>query len=281
MSVPSTLPSRPQTITIIWLICQFELVRVALTKRGLMLVIAFAISWLLLLKYPIYQAAAILSNPNYFNDFFLFSQTINLEYLLAWPYPELAIYWLIAAFVFPLTSVLFASDQLASDHNRGTLRFIALRASRNQLLFGRFLAQLIIVFSGIVLTLGATMLMALIRDPSSLLAATNQLVLIGANLFVLCLPFIALMSLFNCIFVSARLSVMATVIVIPLLSSLISLAALGSPGLSSLLIILPGQQLTSLVQADAMSSLNSAIVPLAQTVCYLVLAQQIFARRAL
>jgi len=246
-----------------------------------MLIFAFAMSWLLLLKYPIYQAAGILSNPNYFNDFFQLSQAINLQYLLAWPYPELAIYWLIAAFVFPLTCVFFASDQLASDHSRGTLRFISLRASRNQLLFGRFLAQVIITLSLIILTVAAALTMALARDPSSLMEAAQQLLLITTNLLVICLPFIALMNLFNCIFKSSRLSVTATVIAIPLLSSLIGLMTLGSPALAQLLVILPGQQLTNLVQADAMSSPYSAILPLAQTIGYLALAQQIFSRRAL
>jgi hypothetical protein len=252
-----------------------------MTRRGLMLLVAFAVIWLLLLKYPVYQAAGIISDPNYFDDFVFFSQLFDLQYLLNWQSPELAIYWLIAALIFPLTSVLFSSDQIATDQSRGTLRFISLRASRHHILFGRFFAQLLIISLLIMMTASAALLMTLKRDPSLITAASVELLTISANLIVLCLPFIALMTLFNCIFKSARLSVVATVIVIPIASSLISVAALALPMLELLLVILPGQQLTTTLQANTMSSVSIAVQPLVQTIVYLALAQQIFARRAL
>lgn len=274
-------PTRPNSIKITWLICQFELVRLFMTRRGIVLVVAFAIIWLLLLKYPIYQAASILSNPNFMANFSELSQQLNLNYLLNWHSPELAIYWLIAAFSFPLTSVLFSSDQTASDNSLGTLRFVSLRASRNQILFGRFFGQLLIMIVLIMMTVVATWGMGALRDSSSMLAGGAELVLVTVNLVVLCLPFIALMALFNCIFNSSRLSIVATIIIIPIVSSIINLASTAWPLLESLLMILPGQQLTTTVQSDGLSSIDLTILPLIQTLCYLVLAQVILARRSL
>lgn len=274
-------PVWPNSLKTIWLISQFELIRLFMTRRGLVLVVAFAIIWFLILKYPVYHAANIISDPDFFANFMVFSQRLNLQYLLSWHYPELAIYWLIAAFSFPLTSVLFASDQTASDNSRGTLRFVSLRASRNHILFGRFFGQIMIMIALILMTVAATWLMAISRDPSSMLAGGDELLFVATNLIVLCLPFIALMALFNCIFRSSRLSIVATIIIIPIVSTVINLATIAWPVVENLLMILPGQQLTTAVQTDGIASLATIILPLSQTLGYLLLAQLTLARRAL
>ena len=281
MITPAALPQQPSGLKIIWLICQFELIRLFITKRGIVLVAAFAIIWFLILKYPVYQAANIMSNPNFLDNFMFFSQKLNLEYLLNWQSPELAVYWLIAAFSFPMISVLFSSDQTASDNTRGTLRFISLRANRNHILFGRFFGQLMIITALISMTILATWLMGLSRDPSALMTSGQELGLVFGNLIVLCLPFIGLMALFNAIFRSPRLSVVATIIVIPIVSSIINVASFYWPVLGNLLMVLPGQQLTRTVQSDGLSSLPMIILPLVQTVIYLALAQVVFNRRAI
>ena len=281
MPTTSVAPPRLNSFKTIGLISQFELVRLFMTKRGMVLVAAFAIVWLLILKYPIYEAASYISNPALLENLMFFSQKLNLEYLLTWQYPELAVYWVIAAFIFPATSVLFASDQTASDHNRGTLRFISLRASRFHILLGRFFGQLLIIATLIMMTVTATWCMAMWRDASSIGAGGSELVLVAVNLLVLCLPFIALMSLFNIIFNSSRLSVAATIIVIPIVSMVISFAAYGLPAIESLLMILPGHQLSGTVQNDGITSAPMIILPLVQTVVYLAIAQVILTRRSL
>ena len=46
-------------------IAGFELVRMFLTKRGLIALAAFALVWLVILRYPIGQAVGIISSPDF------------------------------------------------------------------------------------------------------------------------------------------------------------------------------------------------------------------------
>ena len=63
-------------------IAGFELVRMFLTKRGLIAMAAFALVWLLILRYPIGQAVSIISAPNFEQMVRDISGTIGLSKLL-------------------------------------------------------------------------------------------------------------------------------------------------------------------------------------------------------
>ena len=79
--------------------------------------------------------------------------SLGLNALLEWPVAEFAIYWLVAVYSFPLFALFVTSDQTCSDKARGTLRFITLRATRSEILIGRFFGQFLIIVVLIFLTL--------------------------------------------------------------------------------------------------------------------------------
>ncbi len=264
----------------IWLISQFELTRLFLTKRGAILLAAFAIVWFLILKYPVSYSVSILGNESFGENITVFSSQLNLDYLLKWAYSEVAVYWLFGIFIFPFIAVLMTSDQTASDASRGTIRFLLLRASRNQLLFGRFIGQLLIMTILIGLTMAAALIMGIWREPSNLLSAMPQLILVASNLILVCLPFIALMALFNSWIQSSKLSVVFTIIILPIITGIISYIAGYLNPIEYLLLALPGVQLTDTIQM-ANFHFSSIIIPLVQTAAYLGLAQTVLARKAL
>lgn len=263
-----------------WLISQFELTRLFLTKRGAILLAAFAIVWFLILKYPVSYSVSILGNESFGENITVFSSQLNLDYLLQWAYSEVAVYWLFGIFIFPFIAVLMTSDQTASDASRGTIRFLLLRTSRNQLLFGRFIGQLMIMMILIGLTMTAAFFMGIYREPNNLIAAIPQLMLVASNLMLVCLPFIALMALFNSSIQSSKLSVVFTIILLPIMTGIISYISSYISPVEYILFALPGIQLTDTVQMANFKP-SSIIIPLVQTAAYLGLAQLVLARKAL
>lgn len=277
---PTSLAPQNSGARSIWLISQFELTRLFLTKRGAILLAAFAIVWFLILKYPVSYSVSILGNESFGENINVFSSQLNLDYLLQWAYSEVAVYWLFGVFIFPFIAVLMTSDQTASDASRGTIRFLLLRTSRNQLLFGRFIGQLIIMIILIGLTMTAALVMGIIREPSNVFATIPQLGIVASNLILVCLPFIALMALFNSLIQSSKLSVVFTIILLPIITGIISYLAFYVAPLDYLLYALPGVQLTDTVQMENFK-MSSVIIPVAQTVAYLGLAQVVLTRKAL
>jgi len=274
---PATRLSHAQAI---WLISQFELTRLFLTKRGIILLAAFAVVWFFILKVIILESVKLLSDPNILNTVTAWSGKVNLDYLLQWPYSELAVYWVLSAFIFPFITVLMASDQTASDAKRGTLRFLLLRTSRRQLLLGRFIGQAVIIAILILLTVIPSLLMGVIREPNDLLISLPQLFLVSGNLFIICLPFVALMALLNTVYQSSKLNILFALILLPLVSKIIGLFSFYLAPLEYLLFIFPSVQVTSSLQL-ADFHISSIIIPLMQIVFYLVLAQMILIRKAL
>jgi len=265
----------------IWHICQFELTRLFLTKRGAILLLAFAVIWLIIFRYPVLAAANSLSNNTFGDNLAAFSQSMNLQHLIEWNYGELAIYWLFAVFAFPITAVLMSSDQLASDANRGTLRFILLRCSRHQLLLGRFLGQLFILASLITMTLFAAFAMGMSRDASLATSALDELFFVGINLFIIGMPYIAVTSLLNIILKSSKLSIVMIIIVVPIFHSIVSYLSTIIAPLEILLLALPGIGLIDAAQMPALELSQTTILPVLQTVAYLAAAQFLLTRRAL
>lgn len=265
----------------VWHICQFELTRLFLTKRGAILLLAFAIIWAMVFKYPVLEAASLISNQNFSENISAFSETLNLGHLVSWSYAELAVYWLFAVFAFPVTAILMSSDQLASDTNRGTLRFLLLRTSRNQLLIGRFLGQLLILVSLIAMTLFAAFMLGVSRESSLATSALPAFGFVGINLLLIGMPFIAVTSLLNIILKSSKLSIVMIIIVIPIFHSVISYLSSLYDALDWLLYALPGIQLIDALQMPNMELSPTTLIPLVQTIAYLAMAQQLLARRAL
>ncbi|NMM42447.1 ABC transporter permease subunit [Pseudoalteromonas arctica] len=261
-------------------IAQFELVRLFLTKRGLLAVAAFSICWLLILRYPIGQAVSLINSPQIADFAQQVFGAIGLSKLLDWPEAELAMYWLIALYSFPSFCLFLCSDQLVGDKQRGTLRFLSLRATRNEMLFGRFLGQVFILAALLLVTLVASVAVMVFRDPALLASGISRSFVLFFYLLIAVLPFIALMTLLNTFARSARLAVVLAVLFFAGGNIVVSILSWQIPVLVMLDYVFPGIQLDQMAGQNA-GIFNSIGIPLIQTTVMLAIAQRIFARSSL
>lgn len=261
-------------------IAGFELVRMFLTKRGLIALAAFCLVWIIILRYPIGQAVNLISAPQFAQIAQDLFGAIGLKKLLDWPEAEFAMYWLIALYSFPLFSIFISSDQTVGDRERGTLRFISLRATRFEILFGRFLGQLGVLACLVSLTLVATLAVLGFRDASLLSGGAGRAVAIFITLIISLCPFVALMSLINTFARSSRLAIVLAVLFFTAGGIIVGLLTWQLPMLAVLDYIFPGVQFEQLAGQNL--ALSSAIgIPLLQTGVFLALAHAIFKRSSL
>jgi len=262
------------------LITQFELRRLFTTKKGLLYLITFAVIWLLILVYPIRIAADFFSqtNPAHGNLFFEF---IGMESLMNWKIAEFGVYWRFALFLFPMLSIMIAADQTSSDRDRGTLRFLTLRTSRDSLFFGRFTAVMFIQAVMIIITLATTFLLSLYRDSSVFLAAFNSAIAISVNMFIILLPFTALMAALSAAFNSARQSTMWAILILVFSAGIINLLSSYLPALDILKVFVPGYHSDELAHLAEWEPIQLAYVSLLQTVIFLALGRWIMMRQSL
>ncbi len=261
-------------------IARFELVRLFLTKRGLLAVVAFAICWFLILRYPVGQAVSLLDSRNVADFVESIFGAAGLSQLLTWPEAELAVYWLIALYSFPCFCLFLCSDQTVGDKQRGTLRFLTLRATRAEIIFGRFLGQVLILAVLLLLTLFATLAMLSYRDPTLFASALSRISLLFAYLVVTVMPFIALMSFLNTFASSARLAIVFAILFFAGGNIILGLLSWQIPALDSLSVIFPGYQLDQMAGQNA-GVLLSIGFPLVQALVLLILAERVFARSSI
>ncbi|WP_416305444.1 ABC transporter permease subunit [Neptunicella sp. SCSIO 80796] len=263
-----------------WMIAAFELNRLFMTRRGLIALAAFALFWFVIFYYLISRGAEILNSPAFAD---MAKQTfgqLGLSEIYQWPMAELAIYWLIAIYLYPAMTVMMSADQTASDRDRGTLRFLVLRSTRSEILLGRFIGQVLIM----ALLSGISLLAALVMGSmqnAAVIVVTGVIALgLWGHLLLALLPFIALMTLFNGFLRSARQSVLVASLALGGLSILLSLLSYWYPSLSILEYVLPGNDLTDLLSLPG-QSLQSYLQPGLQTIGLLLLAWMINQRSAL
>ncbi len=262
------------------LISQFELQRLFTTRKGLLYLITFAVVWFLILLYPIRFAADYFSqsNPAHGNLFF---EYIGLGSLMNWRVAEFGVYWRLALFLFPMLSIIIAADQTSSDRDRGTLRFLTLRTSRDSLFFGRFTACMYIQVLMVTITLVSTLFLALYRDNSIFLIACNNAIAISVNLAIILLPFTALMSALSATFNSARQSTLWAILILVFLAGIINLLSSYLPALNILKIFVPGYYSDELAQLSEWEPIQLAYISLFQTVVFLAIGRWIMLRQSL
>lgn len=267
-------------ISHLFLISQFELKRLFTTRKGLLYLITFAVVWFLVLLYPIRFAAEFFSqsNPAHGNLFFEF---IGLGSLLNWQVAEFGVYWRFSLFLFPMLAILMAADQTSSDRERGTLRFLTLRTSRDSLFFGRFSAVMFIHILMIIITLITTLLLALYRDSSIFLVGFNSAVAILVNLIIILLPFTALMAALSATFNSARQSTMWAILILVFLAGIINILSSYLPALDILKMLVPGYYADELAQLSEWEPIKLAHVSLIQTGVFLIIGRWIMLRQSL
>lgn len=261
-------------------IAAFELVRLFLTKRGLLAVLAFAICWLLILMYPVAQAVSLINSADFDSASDGILGAIGLSKLLVWPEPELAVYWLIALYSFPSFCLFLCGDQTVGDRQLGTLRFLTLRASRTEILLGRFIGQVLILAALILLTILATLAMLSYRDPALFSSGLSRSLVMFVYLLISVMPFIALMSFLNTFARTARIALVFAVLFFAGGNIIIGLITMQVPSLAILNLVFPGYQLDQLAGQNA-SNMLALGLPLLQSAILLILAQRIFARTSI
>ena len=263
------------------LICLFELKRLFFTRKGLLYLGTFAVVWYFILMYPIRFAADVLTQGQYTAqgaDFFNF---IGFGSLLNWQIPEFGVFWRFALVMFPLLCVLVTADQTCSDRERGTLRFLALRTSRNSLFLGRFAGSMVTQAVLILATLLTTLAVVIYRDSNLLAIAFNSALAIAVNLILVLLPFTAMMAALSATVKSTRQATVWAILIWSFLSGIISGLSYYLPGLDFLEILIPGYQMADLAQLSEWNTLQLAYIPLLQTAVLLVLGNWIMSRQPL
>jgi ABC-type transport system involved in multi-copper enzyme maturation permease subunit len=254
------------------LICQFELKRLFFTRKGLLYLLTFAVVWYFILLYPIRYAAI---RGGGLLDILGFGSLQN------WQVPEFGVYWGFALVMFPLLSVVIAADQSCSDRERGTLRFLALRVSRDGLFFGRFAGAMVTQGVLILATLLTTLILTIYRDAELFPEALNSATAILLNLIVVLLPFTAMMAALSAKIKSARLVTVWAILIWSFLSGIISGLSSYLPALNNLKILIPGYQMSGLSQLAEWQPLQLAYIPLLQTIVLLALGRWIMSRQTL
>ncbi len=259
-------------------IAGFELVRLLLTRRGLVSIVAFLLVWLLIFRYAIWPASAFLRSNDGDEILGWVLGKLDAGSLTTWAVPELGVYWYFALWLLPLYTLAVTADQTASDRARGTLRFLHLRATRAEIFFGRFLGQLLILFLFIVFTLVSTLAVAIYRDASILPLGLQHCAQILPQLMLVLLPFTALMSLMSILSKSARQAIIYAIIAWVVLRLLVSVITRYVPAATDLAWILPGSQLSELKSIGLLDQPVIVMVPVLQTLFFLA-AGWLVARR--
>lgn len=257
-----------------------ELRRLWQTRSGLMTLAATAVIWAVLFYYLIAPAAELINSPMLQNASIGIFGTDILQHLGNWQTPELALYWILSLFLLPTFCLFFTANQLCSDLERGTLRFLSLRSSRTAIVLGRFAGQMLVQASLIMLTLTATLAISAWRLGDLSFAMLNSAAVLWVNLLLILLPFTALMSVFSALARTSKLAVTLAIVSIGVFYGVLGWFISIFPDLVFLKAYLLGAQLTQISSVQGWQTLQFATLPLLQSLVLLALATLIVHRRA-
>jgi hypothetical protein len=263
------------------LICLFELKRLFFTRKGLLYLTTFAVVWYFILMYPIRLAADVVGQVQYTTQDAHFFEFLGFGSLLKWQIPEFGVFWRFALVMFPSLCVIVTADQTCSDRERGTLRFLALRTSRESLFFGRFAGVMVTQGVLILATLLTTLTLVIYRDSNLLPIAFNSALAIAVNLMLVLLPFTAMMAALSATVKSTRQATVWAILIWSFLSGIINSLSYSLPELDFLKILIPGYQMAELAQLTEWNTLQLAYIPMLQTGVLLALGNWIMLRQAL
>lgn len=273
-------PTHPGALNHIWLIARQEVIKGFFNVRGLIALVAYCLVWGLILYYPIRGAAKFLADPHTRSMLSDFLGVVSPKYLLNWDVAELALFWVISLYWFPLFAILSSADQFASDKSRKTFRFLVQRCGRETLFFGRVLGQ-VLLQSAYIITAGvATLLLTMMRDTDLFGVALADGILVLVNLLIVILPCVALMSLLSLYAVSARQATLFAVLIWCVIKIAAALVAYYT-GFEGVDWLLPGSQVDMLVDNTPAGALLLAPLPLIQTAVLLGLGLVYMKRSAL
>lgn len=245
------------------------MIRLFNTKRGLLALLAFATIWFIILYYFVSAASDIIASPTFEGMASQVFGALGVSALLNWDVAEFSIYWLVSVYFFPMFAILICSDQLCSDKQRGTLRFITLRATRLELILGRYLGQVLIISILILMTILATSILASVRNIDLFYSSLTLGFRVWMELLLVVLPFIALMSMLNALVSSAKFAVVVATLFFGLGPLILALIKYQFGQEFYLNLLFPGEQIGEIF-AQASSQTNHYLLPLVQTLLLLV-----------
>ena len=262
-------------------IARDELHKLFATRRGWLALLAFALLWAAVLVYAVLPAARLLGGSvgGALNELLLGALAPAL--LDGWPAPQLAVYWAIALYLLPLFAVPIGADQSASDRERGTLRFQALRASRGSLFLGRFAGQCLIQAGLVLVTLASVLGAVALQTPARLAPALAAAAPTAVALFVTLLPVVALMALCSALARSPRQATLFALILWLAAALALGLARDALGPLPALDRVLPGSESGRMLVASGAEALDHLLAPLLQTLVLLGAGLLAFHRRDL
>ena len=268
-----------KTIRNLFIISGLELQRAFTTRRGITVMIAFALIWMLILRYIIAGAATWLADGSggrligsVFN-----SRLINS--LLNWQVAEFSAFWVIALYLFPMLCLTLAADQTASDRARGTLRLLSLHTTRGSIFFGRFMGLMITQALLLALAILATFALAVFRDPALITPALQTAAMVFVNLILLIAAYTAAMALISLFTESARQATTWAIILWIAIGLGIYWLAKYFPEADLLKWILPGAHIKALLHHNNWQSMQLALIPLLQTTALLLIGYVVMKRR--
>lgn len=258
------------------LIANQELVASFTSIRGLFVTAVFILIWILLLFYPIRISAEAMVNPDTANWFVGILSLLGLDPLQDWLLSEFAIYWVVALYLFPTFSLLSAADQMISDRNRASLRFLTLRCSRGQLYFGRFIGHMLIQAVLLSITLVITYGLLMLNKPQYWLEGLSLLPLIFCHILLVTAPFIALMSLLSVSVNSVRMASLVAFVILAFGGFVVSYLEGFFPILSVLNYWIPGGQIYAMAQSHPTIAWGDLWSPMMQTFGFLLIGYAVF-----
>jgi hypothetical protein len=246
-----------------WIIIRFELGRVFLSTRGWMYLFTFGLVWYFVLNYLVLNMTGFVTQDT------------------GWPVPELTSYWRVALYLFPGLCLVMTANQTCSDRNRGTLRFLVLRANRDSIFLGRFISQMLIQVVLIIATTASALIAAVMHDESQMWAGLVSSAIIVTNLFIILIPITAMMSLLSLTVKSTRqVTVLATLIWI-LASAIIQGISHYFPFFEIFDLFIPGRQLSELANLPQAETFSLAYVPVLQGLVLLLVGRLVMQRTSL
>lgn len=242
---------------------------------------AIAVVWCVILLYPLRYSAELVVQENGLMQGFSVLDFIGLGSIRQWPVLEVGLFWHFALLIFPLLSIALAADQTCSDRERGTLRFLVMRSSRDSVFFGRFIGVMVVQALLIGATASGTLALVLYRDAALFSSALPDLLVVTLNLVLAVLPFTAMMAALSAKVNSARQATVWAILIWIFLAGIIGGFAYYLPTLVFLKLLVPGYQLSALADLAGRQTLQLAYVPLLQSLILLGLGRWIMARRPL
>jgi len=251
------------------------------SRRGLLSIVGFLLLWALVLRYAILPAGRLLELPDSGGLVALLLDRFGLQAIAEWPAPQLAVYWIVALKLLPLFAVVTAADQMASDRSRGTLRYLIMRVTRNTLFFGRFIGHALIQFGIVILTVASVLAFIAWSTPDRLAASVAEVPALSFNLWLVLLPYVALMAWVSVLARSPRQATLLAIIIWIAVSFLVAWVQSRFGPLLWLDWILPGSQVSALMRLSGGINIELALIPVIHTIVLLAVGALTLSRQDL